>query len=322
MEDDVLVAGGGKWWHQRERRDEPPALPEFPEPIEAVQERIAKVIGKVTVRRSVQTWHPVIDALLRDDERRREQLRTDPYPMPWNKPRYDSPLQRRRLRILNSLFHTVSKLNGVASPREDKEGHFYVTFHHRNVGVTLVPSRQPRRRIQRGGEAGESPEPGLTLSILESFQSESARFTWCDDDNSKLEDHITEIAVHTVLAAEIQYRKGAFDHYEWQVKYRAQKEEEERQRRINAEQAERERLQQIEKDRIDGLLRDAAAFQQADQIRRYVEAIRSRLQAADSLPSPEFDLWSHWALANADRIDPALNETYLTGMRAGSRAEM
>jgi len=153
------------------------------------------------------------------------------------------------------------------------------------------------------------------MSILESSRSESARFMWRDEDTSKLEDHITEIAIQTALAAEIQYREGALRQHQFRVEHRARMEAEERKRQFETERAERERLRQIEQARIDRLLRDATAFQQADQIRKYVVAIRARVQSDDSLTDKEFQMWSQWALTNADRIDPSVEGAYLAGMR-------
>jgi hypothetical protein len=49
-----------------------PPAPEFHEPIEAVHERIANVVGKLTVPRDITIWHPAIDRLLQEDDKRRE----------------------------------------------------------------------------------------------------------------------------------------------------------------------------------------------------------------------------------------------------------
>jgi hypothetical protein len=125
---------------------------------------------------------------------------------------------------------------------------------------------------------------------------------------------MTEIAVEVILTAEIQYREMAIQQYQLRVKRRVQLEEEEQQRKLAIERAEKERLRRIEQARIDRLLRDAAAFQQAAEIRKYVETIRLT-QACDRFSvTGEFERWSQWALAQADRIDPAHGEAFLRAM--------
>ncbi len=58
-------------------------------------------------------------------------------------------------------------------------------------------------------------------------------------------------------------------------------------------------------------LRDAAAFQQAADIRKYVETIRLT-QACDGFSTVgEFERWSQWALAQTGRIDPANGGAFL-----------
>jgi hypothetical protein len=143
---------------------------------------------------------------------------------------------------------------------------------------------------------------------LGSSDSES---TWQDEEGQKLEARMTEIAVQAILTAEIHYRDSALRHYQWRVKRKAELEEEERKRKLEAERVERERLKRIEQGRVDRLLRDAAAFHQAATIRKYVEAIRLT-QAHHSSPLPEeVEQWSKWALAQADRIDPAIGARFL-----------
>jgi hypothetical protein len=103
MADEVLVSGRGSRWHWHLSDEEilgplPPAQ-EFSEPIEAVRERIAKVVGKLTVPRDIAIWHPVIDRLLKEDDKRREKQLADRYPTSWDNPLSDAPIERRRLRI-------------------------------------------------------------------------------------------------------------------------------------------------------------------------------------------------------------------------------
>jgi hypothetical protein len=79
MDDQVLIAAGQSYWYHDWKKEELlaplPPPPDFPDPIEVVRERIAKVIGKVTVPREVRVWHPAIDRLLKENETRREKQR-------------------------------------------------------------------------------------------------------------------------------------------------------------------------------------------------------------------------------------------------------
>jgi hypothetical protein len=86
------------------------APPEFSEPIEAVRTGILESLGHVSIPHKVPTWHPAIERLLKEDEKRREKQLTGRYVMSWEKPVFDSPFERRRLRILNSLFFAVQKM--------------------------------------------------------------------------------------------------------------------------------------------------------------------------------------------------------------------
>jgi hypothetical protein len=101
--------------------------------------------------------------------------------------------------------------------------------------------------------------------------------------------------------------------YQWRVQRKAELEEEQRKRKLEAERAEKERQKRIEQARINRLLRDAAAFQQAGEIRKYVEVIRLAMARDSSSSMDEVEQWSKWALAQADRIDPAIGRAVLEG---------
>lgn len=320
MSDEVVVAGGnsnGYYSAPEEELPSPlPPPPEFPEPLDAMRERIAQAVGKVTVPQKVSTWHPVIDQLLKEDEQRREQQRLAPYRTTWNSPRFDSPIERRRLRILNSLFFAVTKMDGKpAISRYELHG-IHISFFQQHVGITLEQPAQPRSRKQQS-----TGDPALLLSIRRSINSTESNATWQDSEGTKLEAVMSDITVEVILAAERQYRDGELRQYEWRVKRKAELEEQERQRKIAAEKAAKERQRRIEQARIDRLLKDAAALQQANAIRQYVDALQTR-QNSSALTSPEeFDKWSAWALAQADRIDPAIGETFTKAMRDEEEAE-
>jgi hypothetical protein len=138
--------------------------------------------------------------------------------------------------------------------------------------------------------------------------------TWQDDDEGEIETRMTEIAVEVILTAEIQYREVMNERYQLTVQRRIEIEEKLRQRKIARARAEKKRLRKIERARIARLLRDAGTFQQANKIRSYVEAIRSSQASDESSAADEFERWSQWALAQAERIDPARGRAFLKAM--------
>lgn len=325
MDEEVVVGGGGNYWYQQWSNDELlaplPPPPVFQEPIEAVRERIAKLIGNVSVRREVHDWHPAIDRLLKEDDKRRERQLASPYPMSWDAPRFDGPLDRRRLRILNALFFAVARMNGkpVISGRD--LSNLQVTFFQRHVGIRLDRIKQGRRGSS-AAKPNASDDNKLSFSILEScYGSGKERLSWQDDDSGKIEARIAEVARELVLTAEVQYRESALRHYQWRVERKAELEEEERKRKVETERAERERRRRQEQARIDRLLNDATAFQQAAAIRKYVKAIQLAQGCSSVSVADDLERWSKWALAQADRIDPAIGGSFLKAMRDEDDAE-
>jgi hypothetical protein len=63
----------------------------------------------------------------------------------------------------------------------------------------------------------------LCLSLLPSHGSDTALATWEDDDAQKLETRMTDIAIHVILAAEIQYREAALRYHQWRIQRKAPK---------------------------------------------------------------------------------------------------
>jgi len=317
MDDEFEIGAGGRpschYWTEDEILVPIGVPPEFPESIETVRARIVEGIGHVTVPRNVLTWHPTIDRLLKDDEERRKKQISSTYTFSWEKPRFDSPLERRRLRIPNSLFFAVGKMNGRPHVSGREELDMGISFFQQHLHLRLDRVKGSNRRTMPLNSEPSSQD-WLCLSILNGWRSEASMATWQDDDAQKLEVKMTDIAVQVILTAEIDYRESTTRHFEWRVRRKAELEEEQRKRKLEAERAERERQKRIEQGRVNRLLRDAAAFQQAAEIRKYVATIRE-LQARDSSSTEEFEKWSQWALAQADRIDPTVNKCFLKAMR-------
>jgi hypothetical protein len=319
MDDEVSIASGGngsdQYWNEEEILGFVGAPPQFAESIETVRARVAETVGHVAVPHKVRNWHPTIERLLKEDEKRREKQLTDPYPMSWDKPVFDTPFERRRLRVLNSLFLAVGKLNGKSAVHGHEARQIRISFFQQHLHLTLDKPKRSSRHAQVLNTTGESNDPRLCLSILRGFGSETVLASWQDEDAQKLEMHMTDVAVRVILTAELQYREHSLRQYEWRVQRKAELAEEQRKRKLEAERAEKERQKRVEQARINRLLRDAAAFQQAGEIRKYVEVIRLAMARDNSSPMDEVNQWSKWALAQADRIDPTIGGRFLKAMQ-------
>ncbi len=135
--------------------------------------------------------------------------------------------------------------------------------------------------------------------------------TWEDSDGCRIEKSLREIIERILLTGEIQYREQVQHQYKWKVKRREQLLEEERQRIFEEKRlAEELRIQQ-ENERVERLLSEATALQQAGTIRAYVKAIQEKSADIDATIE-EIDKWSKWALEQAERIDPLKSMSFLS----------
>ena len=307
-----VFGSGGNYAHRSRTEEEVlasvPSAPEFSESIDSVKEWIVKEVGKISVPREIRVWHPAIERLLKEDDKRREEQRTKGYS--WIKPLFESPFEQRRLKILNSVFFGTGKMSG--RPRISKDARdISIGFHDSWVLIGLDRLKPSGRG---GGQSQDDQNPRLCLGIRKDYSSDTAVTSWADDEDGRLERKLTQIVIEIILRSEIENRERAVRSYEWRVKWKAQIEEERKQRKIKAEREEKERQVRLEQARIDRLMSDAAAFKRAAEIRRYVESIRATISADLQTDMHRFEAWSQWALAQADRIDPSLERRYLNSM--------
>ncbi|MBZ5683442.1 MAG: hypothetical protein LAP86_00275 [Acidobacteriia bacterium] len=219
MSDEIEIGAGGNtaygYWTEEDLLAPLVAPPEFSEPIEAVQARIAETVGHVVIPHKVLIWHSAIERLLKEDEKRREKQLTDRYVMSWEKPVFDSPFEHRRLRVLNNLFFAVAKMNGRPSVRGHEARDIGISFFQQHLQLALDRPKKTNRRAQLLNVKQESSDTRLCLSILKGWGSEEVLATWQDDDVQQLEKRMTDIAIQLILTAEIKYRESVVHGYQW-----------------------------------------------------------------------------------------------------------
>jgi hypothetical protein len=281
----------------------PPTPPVYDETLDEVEARIRRALpARFRFVRTLENAHPQIARLLREDEERREAMTKNRYA--WDKPRFESRFEQRRLIFLSNLFVLLGQLDaqGSARGRDGRElnariGDQYVKFRLETL-VTLRPRTRP---------ATTKKEPmAIEVEVARWQHGErEERLFWSDGEDGKLEDRVREIGVAIVLTGERQYRKAREFSYRMNRHSFDERVEKARQAREEAERLEREARLQAERDRITRLLGQISARQQAQQIRAYVAEV---LSSADAVEGRAFDgqrdAWADWACKVANHLDP------------------
>jgi hypothetical protein len=273
----------------------PPTEPTFPEPIEAVAARVDQSLGKVRFVRDLGSAHSLIRHLLDEDELRRLKPSDAPYRLRYSEPFFDSPFERRRLRILSNLFLALAKA-----------GHQpWLGEQARNVGVTVGSQKvsftldHPRARTQANGRI-QTPHEAYEILRLEISTTGDS---WTDDDSGRIEDRLREIVLKLIVAGEVKYRANTHAAYENACRRRAEMEHRLVEQRAEATRLAREKALKTEAEQRKTLLRMAADHRAAQDIRTFVEAAIAAFGPDKAMERAATD-WAAWALGVADQIDP------------------
>ena len=266
--------------------------------LDLLTERFRRRLGSVSVPRSFARAHPLIAKLLAKDEAHRQRKLAEPFY--WREPQFDTPFERRRLRVLNGLFLAFEKVGCGGWVRGEQARELSLSIGGKHMGFTLDrPSS--RRGGGRPASSGDTNDK-LCLELASYEPPAGVRLLWADENGSTLEDQFTEMIVGIAVAAEQLQRAGIARQIAWE---RQQREEAERQafkRKIEEERRERERLAALEQAKVDRLREQTEAWFSSANIRTFVAAALASVSGTDDSASAE--AWASWALEVADGMDP------------------
>ncbi len=314
---DSVVIGGSRWERYQSAPKnlisaELPSPPTFPVPITDIHVRLSKQIKKISVPNDLVLMHPIIRRMLDIDNVRRKKYLAETYRSSYDAPYHDSPFEQRRLRVLNTLFLSLEKNDARVSASGKNPSTFYARVGMEEVSIVIDDAKEARKSWPSSSDLVKPSATSLKATIGGDPKLTNFQTVWEDKAGDRIEKHLHEIAVNVIVCGEAQYRKSASSHHEWLVRYKAELIERAEKARIEAERAELERKALEEKARVDRLLGEAKALREAEEIRRYVQSVRSFNDAsADPAPSDEIEKWASWALSQADRIDPVLSRRFL-----------
>jgi hypothetical protein len=262
---------------------EPTGPPQFPDDLTERTEAARALIKRVSVVPLSRKTHPVIQAVLEREEKRIRMQRPGGWSFGESSP-LSSPRERRRLRLLNGLFLALDRAGAQPRVSGERASEVWVRVGDTDVPLMLdSPTAFARRRRVAGPRE-------LELRIASPHSPDRTRGTW-DETKSPLDAHLLDIAVAVVVAGETLRREAEEARYQMQVELREWRIAEERRRQEEAERA-----------RIQRLVQETGAFRLAADIRAYVSAA---IAAGCGRGGDELANWATWALATADRLDPA-----------------
>lgn len=324
--DDTRFVGAGHhdaYWRlsREERLAPPPPPPTFSGEIEDLEAIARSMMGKAKLIRSLDRPHHAVAKIIQADDARKEKMRTSFYTFSWEKPLFDWPFEKRRLRILNSLLMAVAKAGARPSIGSGGALETTIKLHDYPVGLRIDTPENLRRdfRYDRRDPV-EGAKVGMRLVIPRMPGSSEERWAWEDRPDDPIEAHLDTIAVRLLVAAELQLREYWQRHHEWRVTERGRLVEEERLAKEQAEREERERQERLASARVERLLSQADALEKAETIRRYVARARE-LASQSGRDLRPVDDWAAWALNIADRLDPVLTGAFLEQAEPASETE-
>ena len=273
-----------------------PDPPVFDEPLEAVEARVRKALGRIPVR-PITTPHPAIRQLLEKDDKRLAKQQQYSWADSYFAPKFVSGFERRRLRLLNSLFFGGAKIGAKGWTSGDAACELGITVGAQHVRFILDhPSAKKNRQGEWEVRAGAADT--LRLQITSGSDPER-QSVWIDKDDQRLEDQLTEIAVALIVAGEAAYRHEQFALVERVLERRREMEAELEELRAKRAQEARARAEREALARRDALRAQASAWREAADLRAFIAAVEETRPSQVGLEE-----WARWARAEADRLDP------------------
>jgi hypothetical protein len=249
------------------------AAPSFQPSIEQVTETVRQQVGKVAVPRDLTKAHHLIRRLLENDEERRIKYLSASYHSYWDAPYFDAPYERRRLRLMNALMLNLHRLGGRATIRDKNPSGFSYKVGHQNLYVS-IDHPESRRSSWMSEELVTRPASELiVVSIGPGETDKQLQRRWADDETGKVEANLQDILISMVVTAEVEFRDNELRQHKWLISRKEQLIENERKRVEQEQRRERERIEADRKARYEGLLLDAAAHRQAEDIRTYARSV-------------------------------------------------
>jgi hypothetical protein len=202
--------------------------------------------------------------ILKQEQRRREKVAQSGWQ--WDGPKFDNPLDKRRLRILSAVFMALSK-RGHDADAYERDGEIHATAivgdTYLGLEVSVAGNRRTVRVYGRDRPAADLlAKTPLMFRVNPDFDGKNL-VSWQDDEGGTLETKIRTIAAGVIVVGEARFRRSL-----------REAEERSEQLRILEEKRRQEELAARNQERLESLHRSGELLRQAEDIRALVARVR------------------------------------------------
>lgn len=253
-------------------------------------------IGRAPAPRDLSRPAVGLARLLRKEEERRVKQAASRWSS--DGPQHGNPLAQRQLRILSGLFTALEKRRNACEAREDNsELRASCRIGDRDIGIRFDVVGKHRTEMRYGYHRPARDLPAntpLRLSIDRKFRAQIA-CEWADAPGLPLEKRLAEIAAALVVAGEASFRQSLVEYREREERHRQWQEE-----------VRLKHLAALREKRLFDLRTSGDLLRQARDIRELVSRVEQAMRQGDRpvVDGEQLEKWRHWALAEADAIDP------------------
>jgi len=316
----TITIGGGQYYHHYPKEEEIiatplPPEPTFSEPLDDFKKRIKKLLRGCSAKATLQKPHRDISKLLIADRERISAQEADEYTFSWDKAKFETIFEKKRLKILNGLFTLLEGL-GMKCTQRGKEGRdIYIRVGTTDVGLSLDSPEYLDKNIHTYYRKEVPDGTPLHIKIGHHKELEGIQSLW---EGGRLDSKkcLKEIAFSIIIAAEIFHRNHALFVHKQTIKRKENAIENRRKRIEEAERQERERIRKLEEARVNHLLGLGEALAKAEKIRILIASMKAKqISGHLEVSSEEIEDWASWAMEQANKLDPIGSGKILESIR-------
>ena len=172
-----------------------------PEELDQLYQQEFKGLGRIGVPRTLDRVHYGLAKIFKKEQQRREKSATQRWN--WDEPKFDSPIDKRRLRLFNAVFMALSK-RGHGADAYERDGEIDATAiigaTRVSVDIAVAGTHRKVRIYGRDRPAPDLPPSTPLKFLIDAGHDRPGDTRWQDHSDGKLEAKIPQITAAIITA--------------------------------------------------------------------------------------------------------------------------